>query len=94
MHVQLKPGMFGVKVRIIPPDALFPDKMKIAESLPPEEEDSTLQEGKPETEEAPVVEEAKEEAAGASQEVATKEEAQTAEEATEQVTDEKEEAKE
>lgn len=88
MHVQLKPGMFGVKVRIIPPDALFPDKMKIAESLPPEEEDSTLQEGKPETEEA------KEEAADASQEVAPEEEMQTAEEAAEETSDGKEEAKE
>jgi small subunit ribosomal protein S3 len=38
MHVQLKPGIFGVKVRIMPPDSVFPDKIKIAETLPPEEE--------------------------------------------------------
>jgi small subunit ribosomal protein S3 len=38
VHVQLKPGMFGVRVRIMPPDAQFPDKIKIAESFPPEEE--------------------------------------------------------
>lgn len=38
VHVQLKPGMFGVRVRIMPPDAIFPDKLKIVESLPPEEE--------------------------------------------------------
>ncbi|MGB9740350.1 MAG: 30S ribosomal protein S3 [Candidatus Bathyarchaeia archaeon] len=38
VHVQLKPGIFGVKVRIMPPDAVFPDKIKIAEALPPEEE--------------------------------------------------------
>ncbi|MCX8150461.1 MAG: 30S ribosomal protein S3 [Candidatus Bathyarchaeota archaeon] len=28
-HVLLKPGMFGVKVKIMPPDAHFPDKIKI-----------------------------------------------------------------
>jgi small subunit ribosomal protein S3 len=37
VHVQLKPGIFGVRVRIMPPDAVFPDKIKIVESLPPEE---------------------------------------------------------
>jgi len=36
-HVQLKPGIFGIRVRIMPPDAKFPDKMQIAEALPPEE---------------------------------------------------------
>jgi small subunit ribosomal protein S3 len=34
-HVQLKPGMFGVKVKIMPPDAQFPDKIKIVTELPP-----------------------------------------------------------
>ncbi len=29
LHVQLKPGILGVKVRIIPPDAQFPDQVKI-----------------------------------------------------------------
>ncbi len=38
VHVQLKPGMFGIRVRIMPPDAQFPDKIKIAETMPPEEE--------------------------------------------------------
>jgi small subunit ribosomal protein S3 len=38
VHVQLKPGMFGVRVRIMPPDAQFPDKIKIAEALHPVEE--------------------------------------------------------
>lgn len=52
VHVQMKPGMFGVRVRIMPPDAIFPDKLKIVESLPPEE----VVEGKTE-------EETKEEAA-------------------------------
>src|SRR3989304_502821 len=36
-HVQLKPGMFGVKVKIMPPDAQFPDKIQIVQELPPEE---------------------------------------------------------
>jgi small subunit ribosomal protein S3 len=36
-HVQLKPGIIGVKVKIMPPDAKFPDKIQIAEELPPEE---------------------------------------------------------
>lgn len=38
VHIQLKPGIFGVKVRIMPPDAKFPDKIQIIETLPPEEE--------------------------------------------------------
>lgn len=33
VHVQLKPGIFGVKVRIMPPDAKFPDKLQIIEPL-------------------------------------------------------------
>jgi small subunit ribosomal protein S3 len=36
VHVQLKPGIFGVRVKIMPPDAVFPDKIKIVEKLPPE----------------------------------------------------------
>jgi small subunit ribosomal protein S3 len=38
VHVQLKPGIFGVRVRIMPPDAVFPDRTQIVESVPPEEE--------------------------------------------------------
>jgi small subunit ribosomal protein S3 len=38
VHVQLKQGMFGVRVRIMPPDTVFPDKLKIADTLPPEDE--------------------------------------------------------
>ena len=38
VHVQLKPGIFGVRVRIMPPDAVFPDKIKIVENLQPSEE--------------------------------------------------------
>jgi len=33
-HVQLKPGMFGVQVKIMPPDAIFPDKVKIKVEAP------------------------------------------------------------
>ncbi len=33
-HVQLKPGMFGVQVKIMPPDAKFPDKVKILAQAP------------------------------------------------------------
>ena len=36
-HVQLKPGIIGVRVKIMPPDAQFPDKIQIVEELPPEE---------------------------------------------------------
>jgi len=36
LHVQLKPGMFGIKVRIMPPEATFPDKVEITETLPEE----------------------------------------------------------
>jgi len=36
VHVQLKPGIIGVRVKIMPPDAQFPDKIKIADDLPPE----------------------------------------------------------
>ena len=52
VHVQLKPGIFGVKVRIMPPDAEFPDKVKILESLgkAPENEESKTEEEKVEVE--------------------------------------------
>ena len=33
LHVQLKPGIFGVKVRIIPPEAKFPDQIQIPEEI-------------------------------------------------------------
>jgi small subunit ribosomal protein S3 len=36
-HVQLKPGMIGVRVKIMPPDAIFPDKIQIVVAAPPEE---------------------------------------------------------
>lgn len=55
VHVQLKPGIFGVKVRIMPPDAVFPDKIQITEAPPQEEEKPTEEE----TLEAAAEEEAK-----------------------------------
>jgi small subunit ribosomal protein S3 len=58
MHVQLKPGIFGVKVRLMPPQAEFPDKIKIIQLAAKEEAPlETLKE------EVEVVEEAKAEAA-------------------------------
>jgi small subunit ribosomal protein S3 len=38
VHVQLKPGIFGIRVKIMPPDAVFPDKIQIIEQAPPQEE--------------------------------------------------------
>jgi len=38
VHVQLKPGIFGIRVKIMPPDAVFPDKIKIVEQAPQQEE--------------------------------------------------------
>jgi small subunit ribosomal protein S3 len=38
MHVQLKPGIFGVRVRIMPPNVQFPDKVEILENVPKMEE--------------------------------------------------------
>ena len=36
-HVQLKPGIIGVRVKIMPPDAQFPDKIQITQEPPAEE---------------------------------------------------------
>jgi small subunit ribosomal protein S3 len=46
-HVQLKPGIIGVRVKIMPPDAQFPDKIKITQELPPEEIEENIEQ-KPE----------------------------------------------
>jgi small subunit ribosomal protein S3 len=72
VHVQLKPGIFGVRVRIMPPDAKFPDKIQIVENLPAEEKKAEQ-----EVEEEPEVEQAE------AEEVKT-EEADTGETETEQ----------
>jgi len=50
-HVQLKPGIIGVRVKIMPPDAYFPDKIQIADVAPPEEKIAAEQaEAKPQEE--------------------------------------------
>jgi small subunit ribosomal protein S3 len=36
-HVQLKPGIIGVRVKIMPPDAYFPDRITVATAMPEEE---------------------------------------------------------
>jgi len=38
LHVQLKPGIYGVKVQIMPPEAKFPDQVQIVEEAPEEAE--------------------------------------------------------
>jgi small subunit ribosomal protein S3 len=48
MHVQLKPGIFGVKVRIMPPNVQFPDKVEILENVPKMEEAKPAEEVKEE----------------------------------------------
>jgi len=69
VHVQLKPGIFGVRVKIMPPDAIFPDKIRIVEKLPAElkpkeaEAADTEAEGA-KTEQLPAVEEEKAEEKG------------------------------
>jgi len=53
LHVQLKPGIYGVKVRIMPPEAKFPDQVQITEEIPLEaaEKTETVPEPKAKTEE-------------------------------------------
>jgi len=59
VHVQLKPGIFGVRVKIMPPDAIFPDKIKIVENLPPEPEAKEAETIEAKTEQEPLAEEEK-----------------------------------
>lgn len=40
VHVQLKPGILGVKVRIMPPEAKFPDQVQIVEEGIEEEKET------------------------------------------------------
>ncbi|KPV65431.1 MAG: 30S ribosomal protein S3 [Candidatus Bathyarchaeota archaeon BA1] len=44
LNVQLKPGTYGVKVRIMPPEAIFPDQVKIVEEAPAEAEAEEIKE--------------------------------------------------
>jgi small subunit ribosomal protein S3 len=50
LHVQLKPGIYGIKVRIMPPDATFPDRVTLIE---PTQEEPTKSAEKPETAQQP-----------------------------------------
>ncbi|MCW3998551.1 MAG: 30S ribosomal protein S3 [Candidatus Bathyarchaeota archaeon] len=61
VHVQLKPGILGVRVKIMPANVQFPDKIKINEPAPPEEipiieekKIETFSESKVKIEEVPV----------------------------------------
>ena len=64
VHVQLKPGIFGVRVKIMPPDAIFPDKIRIVEKLPPELKPKEAEVAEAKTEQEPPVEEEKAEETG------------------------------
>jgi len=64
VHVQLKPGIFGVRVKIMPPDAIFPDKIKIVEKLPPELKPKEADATEAKTEQEPPAEEEKAEETG------------------------------
>jgi small subunit ribosomal protein S3 len=89
-HVQLKPGIIGVRVKLMPPDAQFPDKIKIIEELPPELTEEKVAEkeekiAEPQPEQKVNVEELPEEPTEATEENAeaapeTEEEAETSEE--------------
>ncbi len=76
-HVQLKPGIIGVRVKIMPPDAVFPDRIKILTAAPAEETAAVA-------EQAPPAE---------AQEVQTEQEAEVAEEQTVQTKEVQDEAK-
>jgi small subunit ribosomal protein S3 len=79
-HVQLKAGMFGIRVKIMPSDAIFPDKVKILSELPAsmvaeekievpiQEETITNEETQKIVEQAPAKEEAQPEIAPAKEE--------------------------
>jgi small subunit ribosomal protein S3 len=70
LHVQLKPGILGVRVSIMPPDAKFPDRVEI---VPPE---------KMEIEAEPPAEGGAEEAGETPEETVPQEAEKTGEEAT------------
>lgn len=52
-HVQLKPGIIGVRVKLMPPDAQFPDKIQISEEMLPEEIEAKVTEEETFTEASP-----------------------------------------
>jgi small subunit ribosomal protein S3 len=64
VHVQLKPGIFGIKVKIMPPDAKFPDKIQIVEEAPIVSEETLEKTAETEAETAEASAEEKTEKAG------------------------------
>ena len=54
LHVHLKPGTLGVKVRLIPPDAQFPDQVQVHVIEEEPEPEKTIAEEKPVAEEKAV----------------------------------------
>jgi small subunit ribosomal protein S3 len=52
-HVQLKPGIIGVRVKIMPPDAYFPDRIKILEAAPEEEKITVSEQAEAKPQEQP-----------------------------------------
>jgi len=76
LPVQLKPGIFGVKVRIMPPDAKFPDQVQISEEIPPETKEKMEAVGEPEAK--------AEEKIAETEEATVETEAETAEEKAEE----------
>ena len=50
-HVQLKPGMLGVKVLIMPPEAEFPDRVQILKEASEETAEKAEKEAETEAEE-------------------------------------------
>jgi len=64
LNVQLKPGIYGVKVCIMPPDATFPDQVQMPEIIPEEKGEKaeiteTAESAKPEETQTKKTEEAK-----------------------------------
>ncbi len=89
VHVQLKPGMIGVRVKLMPPDAIFPDKIQILLKPRPEEK---LEETKPEVKEPaaaePIEETAEETVKEPAEEVVEETAAEKTEETAETVKEE------
>jgi small subunit ribosomal protein S3 len=86
IHVQLKPGIIGVRVKLMPPDAVFPDKIQIITEAPASEEKPV--ELKQEIKEEPKTE-VKEEVEVEAEEVAEKTAEAVTEEKTVDTVDEK-----
>ena len=91
VHVQLKPGIIGVRVKLMPPDAVFPDKIQIITPPPVEEKPQELKaEAKAEVKEEIVeVKEAPEETTPEAAPLAQAEEPVKSEGAAEKTTEEK-----